>query len=152
MSGLKWIGVFSSGKAPVRAGTTLDTLCAELEKRLMYQAEERDMVMLQHKFVIEWKDGSKASSYYLPASNSRAKLTLGQETRTSTLELFGDPKGFSAMSLSVGVTCGIATQLLLDGHPALNKSGILQPYTTDICDPIREIAEKEGLAMTEKIM
>ena len=118
----------------------------------MYQPEERDMVMLQHKFVIEWKDGSKVRSFPPPLVFFGAKLTLEQETRTSTLELFGDPKGFSAMSLSVGVTCGIATQLSLDGHPALNKPGILQPYTTDICDPIREVAEKEGLAMIEEVV
>ena len=131
VSGLKWIGVLSSEPAPVRAGTTLDTLCEQLEKQLMYEPGERDMVMLQHKFLIEWKDDSK-------------------ETRTSTLELFGDPKGYSAMSKSVGVTCGIATQLLLDGNPALNKPGILQPYTSEICDPIRKIAEEEGLGMIEE--
>ena len=54
------------------------------------------------------------------------------------------------MSKSVGVTCGIAAQLLLDGHPALNKPGILQPYTSEICDPIRKVVEKEGLGMTEE--
>ena len=32
------------------------------------------------------------------------------------------------MAGSVGVTCGIATQLLLDGHQALNVPGVLAPY------------------------
>ena len=68
------------------------------------------------------------------------------------MELFGDPNGFSAMSLSVGVTCGIATQLMLDGVPALNRPGVLQPYTTDICEPIRERTEKEGLGRTEEVV
>ncbi len=53
------------------------------------------------------------------------------------------------MSLSVGLTCGIATQLLLDGHPALNKPGVLAPYTKEICDPIRALLEKEGVRMIE---
>ena len=78
-------------------------------------------------------------------------LIIKQDTITSTLELLGDPKGFSAMSKSVGVTCGIAAQLLLDGHPALNTPGILAPYKKEICDPIRENLEKEGIKMIEKV-
>lgn len=54
------------------------------------------------------------------------------------------------MALSVGVTCGIATQLLIDGHPALSKPGVLAPYKKDICDPIRTLLEKEGVKMIEQ--
>jgi saccharopine dehydrogenase (NADP+, L-glutamate forming) len=49
-----------------------------------YEPGERDMVMLQHKFEIEHKDGRK-------------------ETRTSTLCDYGDPKGYSFMARLVGV-------------------------------------------------
>lgn len=54
------------------------------------------------------------------------------------------------MSKSVGITCGIATQLLLDGHPAIKVPGVICPYTPEICDPIRELLEKEGIKMIEK--
>jgi saccharopine dehydrogenase (NADP+, L-glutamate forming) len=54
------------------------------------------------------------------------------------------------MALSVGVTCGIATQLLMDNHPALRKPGVLAPYTKEICDPIRELVKKEGIVMVEQ--
>jgi saccharopine dehydrogenase (NADP+, L-glutamate forming) len=54
------------------------------------------------------------------------------------------------MSLSVGVNCGIATQLLVDHHPALSKPGVLAPYTTDTCDPIRDLVEKEGIKVMEQ--
>ena len=56
------------------------------------------------------------------------------------------------MSKSVGVTCGVATQLLLDRHPALNISGVLAPYEKEICDPIRERIEREGIKMVEKTL
>ena len=55
------------------------------------------------------------------------------------------------MALSVGVTCGIAAQLLLDGHPALRKLGVLAPYTKEMCDPIRALVEKEGVKMVEQV-
>jgi saccharopine dehydrogenase (NADP+, L-glutamate forming) len=70
-----------------------------------------------------------------------------EETFTSTLELLGDPARYSGMALSVGVTCGIATQLLLDDHPAVRKPGVLAPYTKEICDPVRELLEKEGVML-----
>jgi len=54
------------------------------------------------------------------------------------------------MALSVGVTCGIATQLLLDGHPAVRKPGVSAPYTKDMCDAILDLLEKEGVVMVEK--
>ncbi|KAL8946661.1 MAG: hypothetical protein Q9222_006971 [Ikaeria aurantiellina] len=132
LGGLGWIGLFSSEQATVRGNNLLDTLCTQLERKLSYQPGERDLVVLQHKFVVEWRDGN-------------------QQTLTSTLELFGGPNGSSAMSKSVGVTCGIATQLLLDGHEALNTPGIVVPYTKAICDPIRELVEKEGIHVVQRV-
>lgn len=55
------------------------------------------------------------------------------------------------MSKSVGVTYGIAAQLLLDGYPALNTHGVLAPYENEICDPIREKVELEGTVMAENV-
>ncbi|KAK2467601.1 hypothetical protein APHAL10511_000456 [Amanita phalloides] len=131
ISGLKWIGLFSNEKVPTRGGNLLDTLCAQLETLMKYDAGERDLVMLQHKFVVEWQDGK-------------------EQTITSTLEAYGARGGHSAMALTVGLPCGIATQLVLDG--VLDKAGIQTPYTKDICDPIREILEKEGVGLIEKYL
>ncbi|KAH7100354.1 saccharopine dehydrogenase [Auriculariales sp. MPI-PUGE-AT-0066] len=131
VAGLKWIGVFSSEKITERGGNLLDTLCATLEARMAYGPGERDLVMLQHKFIIEYADGR-------------------METLTSTLERLGDPAGHSAMALLVGVPAGIATQLVLDG--VLNTPGVLAPYDASICDPIREILEKEGITMIDRIL
>lgn len=52
LSGLYWLGLFSK-KPIVPRGNPLDTLCATLEQKMQYEKGERDMVMLQHKFVIE---------------------------------------------------------------------------------------------------
>ena len=57
ISGMRWIGLFSSEKVKPRAGNLLDTLCAQLETLMAYEEGERDLVMLQHKFVVEWADG-----------------------------------------------------------------------------------------------
>lgn len=62
LSGLRWIGLFSSEQATVRGDNLLDTLCAQLEKKLSYQPGERDLVVLQHEFVVEWQDGTKVEN------------------------------------------------------------------------------------------
>ena len=56
---MRWIGLFSKEKAPVRASNLLDTLCARLEELMKYEESERDLVMLQHKFFVEWADGTE---------------------------------------------------------------------------------------------
>lgn len=131
VSGLKWIGLFSTDKITPRGANLLDTLCAALEARMAYGPGERDLVMLQHKFVVEYDDGRR-------------------ETITSTLERLGDPIGHSAMALTVGVPAGIATQLVLDG--VLKTPGVHAPYDASICNPIRELLEKEGITMVDRVL
>ena len=131
IAGLRWIGLFSDQPVEPR-DTPLDTLCATLEKLCAYGPGERDMVMLQHKFLIENQDGTK-------------------ETRTSTLVEYGDPKGYSAMARLVGVPCAVAAQKVLDG--TISEKGILAPMTPKINDPlIKELKEKYGIEMKEKVI
>ncbi|KAI9440197.1 saccharopine dehydrogenase [Lactarius psammicola] len=118
VSGLRWIGLFSEEPVAPRAGNLLDTLCAQLETLMAYAPGERDLVMLQHKFVVERADGT-------------------EQILTSTLEAYGAPGGHSAMALTVGVPCGIATQLVLDG--VISTPGVLQ-------------LEKEGIGMVERVL
>ena len=65
ISGFRWIGLFLKEKAPVRAGNLLDTLCARLEELMKYEEGERDLVMLQHKFFVEWADGTEVCPFAL---------------------------------------------------------------------------------------
>ena len=99
VSGLRWLGLLSSKKITPR-GNPLDTLCATLEEKMQYEEGDRDFVMLQHKFDIEWKNGSK-------------------EVRTSTLCEYGDKVGkqgyTSAMARLVGVPCAVAVRMVLEG-------------------------------------
>ncbi|TVY67403.1 Saccharopine dehydrogenase [NADP(+),L-glutamate-forming] [Lachnellula suecica] len=128
INGLRWVGIFSDEKILPR-GNPLDTLCATLEKKMQFEKDERDLVMLQHKFEIKNKDGSK-------------------ETRTSTLVEYGDPKGYSAMAKLVGVPCGVAVKQVLDG--TISEKGILAPMSSKINDPLMEELRKYGIFLVEK--
>ncbi|CAI6333854.1 unnamed protein product [Periconia digitata] len=129
LDGLRWIGLLSS-EPIIPRGNALDTLCATLEKKMQYEEGERDMVMLQHRFEIENKDGSK-------------------EVRTSTLADYGDPKGYSAMAKLVGVPCAVAVQQVLDG--TISEKGVLAPMSPKICAPLmKTLSEKYGIEFKEK--
>jgi spermidine synthase / saccharopine dehydrogenase (NADP+, L-glutamate-forming) len=128
LSGLRWIGLLSSEKVTPRGQNLLDTLCGRLESLMKYEEGERDLVMLQHKFTVERENGE-------------------EEIITSTLEMYGTPGGHSAMAVTVGVPCGIATQLVLDG--VIKEPGVHAPYTKELCDPLIELLGKEGLGMVE---
>jgi saccharopine dehydrogenase-like NADP-dependent oxidoreductase len=96
---------------------------------------------------VPYKQRRLASGPDLSKSNS---LKYGQQIITSTLEAYGAPSGHSAMALTVGIPCGIATQLVLDG--IISTPGILVPYTKEICNPIRGQLEKEGITMIERVL
>ncbi|KAF9311049.1 saccharopine dehydrogenase (NADP+, L-glutamate-forming) [Podila horticola] len=130
IKGMKWLGMFSETSVH-RRGNYLDTLCATLEDKMMYAKGERDMVMLQHKFEIELKDGTR-------------------QTRTSTVLEYGTPEGASAMARLVGMPCGVATQLVLDG--VINTPGVLAPMSAEINDPLIKGIEAEGVVCHEEIL
>ena len=128
IDGLRWIGMFSDEDI-ISCGNPLDTLCATLEKKMQYEEGERDFVMLQHKFEIENKDGSK-------------------ETRTSTLVEYGETKG-TAMARLVGIPCAVAVLQVLDG--TISEKGILAPMTPEICRPLlKTLTENYGVHIREK--
>lgn len=135
MAGLKWIGMFSDAEKIHPRGNPLDTLCATLERKMQYEEGERDFLFLQHKFDIEWKDGKK-------------------ETKTATLVEYGAPIGSgkpTAMAKLVGVPCGVATLMVLDGR--ISEKGVLAPMNIELVKPIMDELEKShGIHMKERTM
>ncbi|KAI6099079.1 hypothetical protein F5141DRAFT_1252027 [Pisolithus sp. B1] len=95
ISGFHWIGLLSSEQVKPRGKNLLDTLCAQLQTLMKYETGKHDLIMLQHKFIMEWWDGT-------------------QQILTSTLEKHGRSGGHFAMAVTVSVPCGIAAQQVLD--------------------------------------
>lgn len=68
------MGLFSSDSVKPRAGNLFDTLCAQLETLMAYEADERDLLMMQEKFVVEWKDGTEVCPIQLASPFSPARM------------------------------------------------------------------------------
>lgn len=131
LSGFKWLGLFSETPITPR-GNPLDTLCATLEEKMQFGEKERDLVVLQHKFGIEWADGTT-------------------ETRTSTLVEYGTPGGYSAMAKLVGVPCAVAVKQVLNG--TLNKPGVHAPVTPENAFSLmKQLKEEYDIELIEKTL
>ncbi|ODQ57853.1 hypothetical protein WICANDRAFT_80022 [Wickerhamomyces anomalus NRRL Y-366-8] len=134
IDGFNWFGLLSDEEIDPK-GNPLDTLCSRFEKLLQFEKGERDLVILQHKFGIENKDGS-------------------EETRTSTLVDYGAPtgSGYSSMAKLVGTPAAVASQLILSGKLPVQK-GLIAPYSPEINDPIIKILKDEyKIELTEKTL
>lgn len=129
LNGFRWLGLFSDKKTTPR-GNPLDTLCATLEELMQFEEDERDFVMLQHKFEIEWPNGKT-------------------ETRTSTLAEYGDPKGYSAMAKLVGVPCAVAVKQVFNG--TISKPGVHAPVTPEFAYPLlKQLKDEYNIYLKEK--
>ncbi|EWY91489.1 hypothetical protein FOYG_08575 [Fusarium oxysporum NRRL 32931] len=142
--GLKWSHIQQQLTGAASA-TEVDLLAKVDEVCSFRSPEERSKILAGLKWM-----GLFAAVRDSPLGTLRS---TGQDMqlpgRTSALELFGEPGGYSAMAKSVGLTCGIAIQLLLDDEPASNKPGVIAPYSREICDLIRVRAEAEGVKLVE---
>lgn len=131
LNGFAWLGLFTNTPITPR-GNPLDSLCARLEQLMQYEDGERDLVVLQHKFGIEWADGKT-------------------ETRTSTLVDYGKVDGYSSMAATVGLPVSVATKLVLNG--TIKGPGLVAPYSPEINDPImKELKDKYGIYLVEKTL
>ncbi|NVJ59286.1 MAG: saccharopine dehydrogenase NADP-binding domain-containing protein [Gammaproteobacteria bacterium] len=127
---LEWLGLIDpNSKLPV-VDSMLDAFCTMLQAKLQYENDQFDMIALQHRFEIVHNDKSE----YL----------------SSTLVVKGDPKGFSAMSKTVGYPVGIATQMILDGD--ISDTGVKIPVEQHIYEPILEGLKAENIECIEQPM
>ncbi|KAF6012184.1 saccharopine dehydrogenase (NADP+, L-glutamate-forming) [Brettanomyces bruxellensis] len=131
--GLKWLGMLSDTKIHPR-GNALDALCATMEDLMQLGPKERDLVILQHKFGIEYPDGKK-------------------ETRLSTLIDYGIPGGYTSMARTVGIPCAVACKFVLKHAGVFAKPGLYRPLTPEISEPLLEALKKDyGIYLVEKTL
>lgn len=60
----------------------------------------------------------------------------------------GSKKGYSAMSLTVGIPSAIGAELILDGK--ISERGVIRPIYKDIYEPALALLEKAGIRLVEE--
>ncbi|CAI4227869.1 unnamed protein product [Auanema sp. JU1783] len=102
---LKELGLFSEIVVD-RQGCALDTLAPYLAKVLAFGERERDLVVLNHDVGVQLQSGDR-------------------ERHRISLVSYGEENGFSAMSKTVGYTCAIISNMVLQGE--IQQPGVLRP-------------------------
>ena len=127
MQRFRWSGLFDREPIGMQEGTPAQVLEHILNKKWKLKPDDKDLIVMWHRFVFE-AEGKK------------------KEIQASLIAV-GDDSNFTAMAKTVGLPLGIAAKLLLQGK--INSRGVTIPVTQEFYDPIlKELAEK-GISLTE---
>lgn len=126
---LQWLQVLSPSPVPVLSScpNMRHAFCDLLEHKLPYGPEERDMVLMQHRFGIRHADGRR-------------------ERRESFLIAYGNERE-TIMSRTVGLTAAIGAQLVVSG--AVSIPGVVMPSHREVYMPALQRLEAEGIVFTD---
>ncbi|MBW2277307.1 MAG: saccharopine dehydrogenase NADP-binding domain-containing protein [Deltaproteobacteria bacterium] len=128
ITNLKWLGLFKDTPIGLTEGGNIDILAKRMLERCQYADKERDMIALQHEFVIEYPDTT--------------------EQVYSTMVDFGIPGGDSSMARTVSLPVAIATRMILDGK--ITQRGIVAPVKPDVYNPILNELESLDIKCEER--
>lgn len=127
---IEWLGIFSDDKIKLQRGTPAEILLELLEKKWRLNPEDKDMIVMQHRFLYH-KDGKEYEAI--------AELTV-----------VGERSPHTAIAKTVGLPLAIGTKLLLQGHLD-HLSGILLPTDRAMYEPILHELKDYGVIFNEKI-
>jgi saccharopine dehydrogenase (NADP+, L-glutamate forming) len=126
---LKWLGLFGEYPLPADKNNPLDYLNVLTMKKMSIDKGERDMIVMHHEFLAEFKDH--------------------REIITSTLLDFGVPGGDTSVARTVSLPAAIAVRHILEGK--IKKPGVNIPVVPEIYAPILEELASLGIKFEERM-
>lgn len=128
MEKLTWLGLFDdSAKPGIKNATPAQMLLHILEQKWTPSPDDKDMVVMWHKFVYE--------------------LNNERKTINSSMVCIGDSSINSAMAKTVGLPLGIAAVGILTGK--ISGKGVLLPIYPEIYNPVLDELENYGILFNE---
>jgi saccharopine dehydrogenase (NADP+, L-glutamate forming) len=128
MQRLTWSGLFSEEKTGLTKGTPAQILEHVLNKKWKLQPNDKDLVVMWHRFGYELNGVSKKIEASL--------VTKGQDSVNT------------AMARTVGLPLGIAAKLLIQGK--IKERGVVIPVSKDIYEPVLRELKSLGIELTER--
>ncbi len=128
MSKLKWLGIFQKELVGLEKATPAQVLQKLLETKWSLEADDKDMIVMQHQF------------YY--------RLEGEEKCLHSSLVLEGKDQIHTAMSMTVGLPVAIATKLILQGK--IQLTGVQIPVIKEVYEPVLEELKSFGIDFVEE--
>ncbi len=130
MKRIQWLGLLDRIPLPAGRCSPGGLIRDLLMSRLSYQGEERDMVVMQHEFLV-----------HHPETGQRKRLV-------ELMVDHGIPGGDSAMARGTGLPPAIAALLVLDRK--IDLDGVLLPVHPEIYEPILQELQRCGFSFGER--
>lgn len=128
---LEWLGVFSDAPCPLERGSLRDVLERVFLEKLSFLPGEQDLVVLQHRFAVEYPDGRKPETW---VSTLVDRGTEGEET---------------SIARTTGLPAAMGTELILEG---LALRGVHAPVAPEVFVPALELLAARGLRFLETVL
>ncbi len=125
---MRWLGIFSDEIVGLKEGTPAQILEHILTKKWALQEDDRDMIVMWHKF-----------EYFL-----KRKLYV----INSYLICEGENSQRTGMAKTVGLPVGIGARLIITGK--IKRSGVLIPTRKEIYEPILQELTDHGIEIYEE--
>lgn len=130
IASMEWTGLFSDDVVASNVKTPLDALCGQMLPRMQYTAGQRDMLLMKHRYVVEYDDRF--------------------EHLSTTMVDYGVVDGDSSMARTVALPVGICMRLILQGVVPL-APGLYRPITPNLYNPILDEMAKENILYNDKV-
>jgi saccharopine dehydrogenase-like NADP-dependent oxidoreductase len=128
INAIDWLGYFSNDRVNISEGSTFDITADLMLKKMMLPEGARDMVIMQHSFLIEKANGEK-------------------EVIKSRLLDFATADDTS-IARTVALPAAIAVKMILNGE--ITDKGVQIPIAKTIYEPVLNELEKLGISMVEE--
>ena len=128
MQKLSWLGIFSDEKIGLKDASPAKVLQHLLEPKWQLGEGDKDMIIMQHKFIYEL-DGI-------------------QKEIVSSLVVRGKDNTHTAMSITVGLPLAIATKMVVEGK--FSEPGVHIPVKAEFYEPILEELKEYGINFVEE--
>ncbi len=125
---IKWIGMFDDESVGLEKGTPAQILEHILKKKWTLDKEDRDMIVMWHKF--DYMEGGAPKQIQ------------------SHMVVIGDDDIYTAMSKTVGLPLAITAKLVIQGR--INLSGVHIPVKKEIYKPVLTELEHIGFEFSER--
>ena len=129
-SKIEWLGVFTDTIVALKDASPAQILQKICEEKWTLDAEDKDMIVMQHQF--EYVQNGE------------------QKKLNSSLLVFGDDPRYTSMAKTVGLPVAIAAKLILTGK--IKSTGVKIPTTKDIYIPVLKELEENGINFVEELV
>jgi len=127
---IEWLGLLSEDALPFEYGSNRDVLIDIFLRKLQYEKNERDMIIMQHEY-----------SVFFPEKNEKKKYI-------SYMVDYGKVGEETSISRTTGVPPAIAARLIAEGK--IQRKGVCIPVYEDIYNLILPELENMGIKFAEE--